>query len=167
MKNKLHILLFLAVLHSGWVLGQENTTQSESEESAKPETPRFIDRDGDGFNDLLPDLDRDGVPDVFDPDFVRSDSMENGQGVRIRWAWFRAMPDSLWSDSTQFKQWWGSKKLQVDWEHAWDYLQRIQREHGVRGRPNWWDYDGFSPRRNPLLDDPRRPRKRRSSGGGR
>ncbi len=29
----------------------------------------FLDEDGDGFNDLLPDSDGDGVPDALDPDF--------------------------------------------------------------------------------------------------
>ncbi len=29
----------------------------------------FLDEDGDGFNDLLPDQDGDGVPDALDPDF--------------------------------------------------------------------------------------------------
>jgi hypothetical protein len=29
----------------------------------------FLDEDGDGFNDLMPDSDGDGVPDAIDPDF--------------------------------------------------------------------------------------------------
>ena len=29
----------------------------------------FLDEDGDGFNDLLPDTDGDGVPDALDPDY--------------------------------------------------------------------------------------------------
>lgn len=41
----------------------------------------FLDEDGDGFNDLLPDSDGDGVPDALDPDFRgrRGDSLGNRQ----------------------------------------------------------------------------------------
>jgi hypothetical protein len=41
----------------------------------------FLDEDGDGFNDLLPDSDGDGVPDALDPDFRghRGDSAGNHQ----------------------------------------------------------------------------------------
>ncbi|MBC8423085.1 hypothetical protein H8E07_03085 [bacterium] len=31
----------------------------------------FIDEDGDGFNDLAPDADGDGIPNGLDPDYVR------------------------------------------------------------------------------------------------
>ncbi len=37
----------------------------------------FIDEDGDGFNDLAPDADGDGIPNGLDPDFVRP---EDGAG---------------------------------------------------------------------------------------
>jgi len=34
----------------------------------------FLDEDGDGFNDLMPDTDGDGVPDALDPDFKNRQS---------------------------------------------------------------------------------------------
>lgn len=38
---------------------------------------QFIDEDGDGFNDLAPDHDGDGIPNGLDPDYVRP---EDGTG---------------------------------------------------------------------------------------
>ena len=43
----------------------------------------FIDEDGDGFNDLAPDDDGDGIPNRLDPDYVR---LENGNGNQLGWA---------------------------------------------------------------------------------
>ena len=44
---------------------------------------RFIDEDGDGFNDLAPDSDGDGIPNGLDPDYVKP---EDGTGLMNRWA---------------------------------------------------------------------------------
>lgn len=44
---------------------------------------RFIDEDGDGFNDLAPDADGDGIPNGLDPDYVKP---EDGTGLMNRWA---------------------------------------------------------------------------------
>jgi hypothetical protein len=54
---------------------------------------QFVDEDGDGFNDLAPDADGDGIPNGQDPDYVRPEdgtgnqyahqhAMQNGQGFR-------------------------------------------------------------------------------------
>jgi len=43
---------------------------------------RFIDEDGDGFNDLAPDADGDGIPNGLDPDYVKP---EDGSGLMNRW----------------------------------------------------------------------------------
>nr|MEE4268085.1 hypothetical protein [Candidatus Krumholzibacteria bacterium] len=40
---------------------------------------QFIDEDGDGFNDLAPDHDGDGIPNGLDPDYVRP---EDGTGAQ-------------------------------------------------------------------------------------
>jgi len=40
----------------------------------------FIDENGDGFNDLAPDTDGDGIPNKFDEDFVRP---QDGSGARF------------------------------------------------------------------------------------
>ena len=42
---------------------------------------QFIDEDGDGFNDLAPDADGDGIPNGQDPDYVRP---EDGAGNQLR-----------------------------------------------------------------------------------
>ncbi len=44
---------------------------------------QFIDEDGDGFNDLAPDADGDGIPNGLDPDFVKP---EDGDGLMNRYA---------------------------------------------------------------------------------
>ena len=44
---------------------------------------RFIDEDGDGFNDLAPDADGDGIPNSLDPDYVKP---RDGTGLMNRWA---------------------------------------------------------------------------------
>lgn len=44
---------------------------------------RFIDENGDGFNDLAPDADGDGIPNGLDPDYVKP---EDGTGLMHRWA---------------------------------------------------------------------------------
>lgn len=43
---------------------------------------QFIDEDGDGFNDLAPDADGDGIPNGLDEDFVKP---ADGTGSMIRW----------------------------------------------------------------------------------
>ena len=44
---------------------------------------RFVDEDGDGFNDLAPDADGDGIPNGLDPDYVKP---EDGTGLMNHWA---------------------------------------------------------------------------------
>ena len=47
--------------------------------------PRFVDENGDGFNDLAPDSDGDGIPNGQDPDYVRpQDGTGTQQGFRGR-----------------------------------------------------------------------------------
>ncbi len=41
----------------------------------------FIDEDGDGFNDLAPDADGDGIPNGLDPDFAKP---EDGTGSQLQ-----------------------------------------------------------------------------------
>ena len=45
----------------------------------------FVDDDGDGFNDLAPDHDGDGIPNGLDPDYVRP---EDGTGT-VSGKWIR------------------------------------------------------------------------------
>ena len=43
---------------------------------------QFIDENGDGFNDLAPDADGDGIPNGLDPDYVRP---QDGTGNQYKW----------------------------------------------------------------------------------
>ena len=43
---------------------------------------QFVDEDGDGFNDLAPDADGDGIPNGLDPDYVKP---EDGTGMQYGW----------------------------------------------------------------------------------
>ena len=45
---------------------------------------QFIDEDGDGFNDLAPDADGDGIPNGLDPDYVKP---ADGTGNQYKWAY--------------------------------------------------------------------------------
>ncbi len=44
---------------------------------------QFVDEDGDGFNDLAPDADGDGIPNGMDPDYVKP---ADGTGNQFKWA---------------------------------------------------------------------------------
>lgn len=43
---------------------------------------QFVDEDGDGFNDLAPDHDGDGIPNGLDEDWVKP---EDGTGLQYKW----------------------------------------------------------------------------------
>ncbi len=74
-------LLFIVILMSPAV--------SEAQGHRGPGVGGFLDEDGDGFNDLMPDRDGDGVPDALDPDFRR-----HGPDSAFAHQHRNAMPDS-------------------------------------------------------------------------
>ena len=76
----------------------------------------FVDNDGDGFNDLAPDADGDGIPNGQDPDYVRpQDGTGNQFGGR----------ESLVNDGNSFRNWYGQM-------HRWFY------GNPGEGRGNGW-----------------------------
>ncbi len=164
LKRKIVHIVFVLLFPFTCMFAQENSDESEPETPPPQEIPRFIDRNGDGFNDLAPDLDGDGVPDALDPDFLGTGDPLDEQSPQFRWAWYRAIPDSIKTDSVQFQLWWDENGLPIEWELVWEFLREIREEYGVDGRPRWWDYNGFDPRRRPFRNDPRRSRSR-SPGG--
>ncbi len=83
------ILILPVLLHS---MGKDRPLSPEA--TASPET-RFVDGNHDGLNDLAADRDADGRPDA-----LQLDSLE------LRWALFRAVPDSVGGDSLAFSRWW-------------------------------------------------------------
>jgi len=57
---------------------------------------QFIDEDGDGFNDLAPDSDGDGIPNGLDEDFVRP---EDGSGNMFKWGQASEMLSKIFGES--------------------------------------------------------------------
>ena len=60
------------------------TAQDQETPDNPTGTYRFLDEDGDGFNDLAPDADGDGIPNGLDPDYVRP---EDGSGQQYQHIW--------------------------------------------------------------------------------
>ncbi|MGD9546249.1 MAG: hypothetical protein AB7V45_01755 [Candidatus Krumholzibacteriia bacterium] len=77
MKTTLTILLSLLLVGilAGGALAQSGPGSGDG-------VCNFIDEDGDGFNDLAPDADGDGIPNGLDPDYVKP---EDGTGSRHGW----------------------------------------------------------------------------------
>lgn len=57
--------MIVLVWSPAWIVNNAQAQENASDQQGG----RFIDEDGDGFNDLLPDSDGDGIPDLIDPDF--------------------------------------------------------------------------------------------------
>lgn len=74
------LLVVLLVFPS---LADARAQDSNPDPDADQDLCRFIDEDGDGFNDLAPDADGDGIPNGLDPDYEKP---EDGDGLLIRWA---------------------------------------------------------------------------------
>lgn len=68
----LSIAVLMAVLFSSSVFAQDNQT--------KVKTKGFVDANQDGYNDLAPDVDGDGIPNGRDEDYTGSKVRKNGKG---------------------------------------------------------------------------------------
>jgi hypothetical protein len=93
-KYLLTMILALAAL-AILSLGVPASAQEPNSDGPKIGVGGFLDEDGDGFNDLMPDADGDGVPDALDPDYrnrqsdgtflrERMNGMDDTTGVRHR-----------------------------------------------------------------------------------
>jgi len=76
--------ILFTLIFGAFVLLASNAFAQETDPVGDPPGPgagngvcQFIDEDGDGFNDLAPDADGDGIPNGLDPDYVRP---EDGAG---------------------------------------------------------------------------------------
>lgn len=78
-RQSLNILMaLLFVLPAGMALAQDEPIHEPGTGPGQGNgVCQFIDEDGDGFNDLAPDHDGDGIPNGLDPDYVRP---EDGTG---------------------------------------------------------------------------------------
>ena len=68
----LSIIVLMAVVFSANVFAQDNQT--------KVKTKGFVDANQDGYNDLAPDADGDGIPNGRDEDYTGSKVRKNGKG---------------------------------------------------------------------------------------
>ncbi|MGD9546250.1 MAG: hypothetical protein AB7V45_01760 [Candidatus Krumholzibacteriia bacterium] len=73
------LIIIAALLLMGWPMA---SALAQDGQPAGQGVCRFIDEDGDGFNDLAPDDDGDGIPNRLDPDYVRP---EDGSGRQFGW----------------------------------------------------------------------------------
>lgn len=79
--------LILLTILAGTLLAVTAFAQDEGDTTESPATGpgtgvcRFLDEDGDGFNDLAPDADGDGIPNGQDEDYVRP---QDGTGSQYR-----------------------------------------------------------------------------------
>ncbi len=80
---KAPFLIFLAILMTALLAAGANAQDFGPGSGEGSGVCRFIDEDGDGFNDLAPDADGDGIPNGLDPDYVKP---RDGTGLMNRWA---------------------------------------------------------------------------------
>lgn len=76
-----------------------NYVKSDSLNIARPGV-RFVDKNGDGFNDLAPDHDGDGIPNGLDKDWRKMQGNKRGYRHRHRHGWRIELPDSTKSDDS-------------------------------------------------------------------
>src|SRR4030042_1684546 len=75
--KKLALIISLIALFLGWNLA----AYSQAVPADSSHGRRFVDADGDGYNDLAPDADGDGIPNGQDPDYEASGS-QSGKGKK-------------------------------------------------------------------------------------
>lgn len=83
------LIVFILPYHS---LRAQDSTRSNVQDQSTQHGQRFVDEDGDGYNDNAPDHDNDGIPNGLDPDWNK----ESGkQGKRNRWRYIDLDGDGL------------------------------------------------------------------------
>ena len=87
------ILSFLAILALAAGLGALQVDPAVAQTGNGHGVGGFLDEDGDGFNDLAPDADGDGIPNGLDPDYVRP---EDGSGNAWKHGDGEAQGEGFW-----------------------------------------------------------------------
>lgn len=72
--KKIEFIVYLSIIVVFFIspLNAQDTTkvkEKEQEQNQIKHGPKFVDEDGDGFNDNAPDHDGDGIPNGLDPDY--------------------------------------------------------------------------------------------------
>lgn len=90
MKRTVLSLTLMLVTGLFFSVSAQNVKPSDDKSKIKPPVvhgPRFVDKNGDGFNDNAPDHDGDGIPNGVDPDYKKGTGMgsgfvdKNGDGI--------------------------------------------------------------------------------------
>ncbi|MBU8869253.1 MAG: hypothetical protein KOO60_00135 [Gemmatimonadales bacterium] len=79
------LLVLMALLFATVAMAQDEEAATELPDvfiSNGNGVCQFVDEDGDGFNDLAPDADGDGIPNGLDPDYAK---LEDGTGSQWMW----------------------------------------------------------------------------------
>ena len=87
-QSQFRMLLSALLVLAGAAMSQGVFAQDAAPEDS-PVCP-FVDEDGDGFNDLAPDQDGDGIPNALDPDYVAPQDgtgSQNGGGFKFMFGW--------------------------------------------------------------------------------
>ncbi len=90
MKSKFILIILIVFAGSSYINAQDSTAEQSSSQQHQYRQ-RFIDKDGDGYNDNAPDHDGDGIPNGLDPDYEGTGKMKqknqpqyidlNGDGI--------------------------------------------------------------------------------------
>ena len=101
-KNVIFLFCVLAIFPLFAVYAQDSVKTQNKGQKTKLQVqhgPRFVDKDGDGFNDNAPDHDGDGIPNGLDPDY-------KGKGKKKRFIDLDGdgINDNVVEEGTQNKQ---------------------------------------------------------------
>jgi len=80
---RIFLFIFISAVLSGQALHAQDSTQSKQRKQRQRNQLKFVDKNGDGYNDLLPDHDGDGIPNSLDPDWQRMHK-KNGPQKKAR-----------------------------------------------------------------------------------
>ncbi len=112
--KKLNMILATFTLMAGLVIINVGMAESRDGEMNGYTVREFVDEDGDGFNDLAPDHDGDGIPNGQDEDYIRP---EDGTGSHFGDA-NADDGDNSGNTFTRMYQWHGSSGSEFKGEGA-------------------------------------------------
>jgi hypothetical protein len=122
-----HIIIFLA-FNSLVVIAQDST---KTRKTVANQTQVFIDEDGDGYNDLAPDHDGDGIPNGLDPDWQKM------KRKRVRQYQFIDSNGDGINDHLEVEQIKGNQEMQHSlYQEKGSSLQNDENKNSGKGKGN-------------------------------